>query len=104
MLIFHFFRNASLTLKCQYLCQYRAENKELYIKPNWIMSLKLSKGPSRIWKPSHKEAYQQLIVTELTVSLAKILTIAYWLMLANLTVNPLQAKNIFTQPIWRIKN
>ena len=27
MLIFHLFKNASLTLKRQYLCQYRAENR-----------------------------------------------------------------------------
>ena len=36
MLIFHLFRNASLTLKRQYLCQYRAENKVLYIKSKLI--------------------------------------------------------------------
>ena len=37
MLIFHLLRNASLTLKRQYLCQYRAENRVLYIKSKLIL-------------------------------------------------------------------
>ena len=37
MLIFHLFRNAGLTLKRQYLCQYRPEKKVLYIKSKLIL-------------------------------------------------------------------
>ena len=36
MLIFHLFRNASLTLKRQYLCQYRAEI-ECYISKSKLI-------------------------------------------------------------------
>ena len=36
MLIFHLFRNASLTLKRQYLCQYLAE-KECYISKSKLI-------------------------------------------------------------------